>query len=129
MVTKAAKEKAIEMGNVRFTRRDIREYTGWGNSRLKIHLHRLEEMEYLAVHQGKSRQRFIYELLYGIDHSLNRFTLLKLSFPIDDPPMTSKTKSGQGKTETGQGKKPSGQGVVSPKSVGGQGGVRLKMIG
>jgi hypothetical protein len=33
-----------------FSRRDIREHTQWGHTQLKIHLHRLEELEYLAVH-------------------------------------------------------------------------------
>lgn len=49
--------------DLRFTRRDVRAYTGWGHTQLKLHLHRLEEMEYLLVHRG-SRGGFVYELLY-----------------------------------------------------------------
>lgn len=48
---------------LRFTRRDVRAHTGWGHTQLKLHLHRLEEMEYLLVHRGP-RGGFVYELLY-----------------------------------------------------------------
>ena len=46
----------------RFSRRDVRDHTGWGHTQLKIHLHRLEEMEYLAIHHGGRGQSFVYEL-------------------------------------------------------------------
>jgi len=46
----------------RFSRRDVREHTGWGHTQLKMHLHRLEELEYLIVHQGGRGQTFVYEL-------------------------------------------------------------------
>ena len=48
----------------RFSRRDIRQAVGWGNTQLKLHLGRLEDMEYLLVHRGKRGQSFVYELLY-----------------------------------------------------------------
>ena len=50
--------------DLRFSRRDVREFTGWGNTQLKLHLARLEEMEYLLTHRGKRGQSFVYELLY-----------------------------------------------------------------
>jgi hypothetical protein len=37
--------------------------TGWGNTQLKVHLGRLEELEYLLVHRGGRGQSFVYELL------------------------------------------------------------------
>lgn len=46
----------------RFSRRDVREHAGWGHTQLKIHLHRLEEFEYLAVHHGGRGQSYVYEL-------------------------------------------------------------------
>lgn len=49
----------------RFTRRDIREYTGWGPTQLTVHLQRLEAMEYLLVHQGGRGRQRVYELLYN----------------------------------------------------------------
>ena len=48
----------------RFTRRDVRQATGWGNTQLKLHLARLQEMEYLLVHRGERGQSYVYELLY-----------------------------------------------------------------
>ena len=42
----------------------MREFTGWGDTQLKIHLHRLEELEYLLVHRGGRGQSFVYELVF-----------------------------------------------------------------
>lgn len=57
----------IERTDYRFSRRDVREATGWGHTQLKVHLHRLEELEYLLVHRGGRGQSFVYELLYDGD--------------------------------------------------------------
>ena len=54
----------IKQRDFRFSRRDIRDATGWGNTQLKIHFKRLEEMEYLLLHRGGRGQSFIYELVY-----------------------------------------------------------------
>jgi DNA primase len=64
MVTEACKRLEMERSDFRFSRRDVREYTGWGNTQLKVHLHRLEDMEYLLVHRGGRGQSYAYELLY-----------------------------------------------------------------
>ena len=53
----------------RFTRRDVREYTQWGHTQLKIHLHRLEEVEYLIVHHGGRGQSYVYELNWSASES------------------------------------------------------------
>jgi DNA primase len=55
----------MERSDYRFSRRDVREFTGWGDTQLKIHLHRLEEMEYLLVHRGGRGQSFVYELVFA----------------------------------------------------------------
>nr|NIM17885.1 hypothetical protein [Candidatus Aminicenantes bacterium]NIN24018.1 hypothetical protein [Candidatus Aminicenantes bacterium]NIN47734.1 hypothetical protein [Candidatus Aminicenantes bacterium]NIN90662.1 hypothetical protein [Candidatus Aminicenantes bacterium]NIO87323.1 hypothetical protein [Candidatus Aminicenantes bacterium] len=53
-----------------FTRRRLREYCGWGNTQLKVHLRRLEDMEYVLVHKGYQSNRglhsnsYEYELIY-----------------------------------------------------------------
>ena len=41
-----------------------RRASGWGNTQLKLHLARLQEMEYLLVHRGERGQSYVYELLY-----------------------------------------------------------------
>ncbi len=55
----------MERSDYRFSRRDVREFTGWGDTQLKIHLHRLEEMEYLLVHRGGRGHSFVYELVFA----------------------------------------------------------------
>jgi len=64
MVTAACQRQGIEQKDYRFSRREVREATGWGNTQLKVHLRRLEEMEYLLVHRGGRGQSFVYELFY-----------------------------------------------------------------
>jgi hypothetical protein len=63
MVRRACEEQKIERGEFRFSRRDVRQFTNWGDTQLKIHLHRLEELEYLIVHRGGRGQSFVYELI------------------------------------------------------------------
>jgi hypothetical protein len=48
----------------RFTRREVREWTGCGLTQLRLHLERLVEMEYLLTHRGSRGSSFVYELLY-----------------------------------------------------------------
>lgn len=66
-VTERCTQQAMNRSDFRFSRRDVRETTGWGNTQLKVHLHRLEELEYLLVHRGGRGQSFVYELLYDGD--------------------------------------------------------------
>jgi DNA primase catalytic core len=65
MVFQACKEQNIDQKDYRFSRRNVREFCHWGNTQLKIHLQRLEEMEYLLVHKGGRGQSFVYELTYS----------------------------------------------------------------
>ena len=55
--------------DIRFSRKDVREKTGWGDTQLKIHLGRLAELEYLLVHRAERGQGHVYELLYDGDGS------------------------------------------------------------
>jgi DNA primase catalytic core len=63
-VTAECERLKIERADYRFSRRDVRAVTGWGDTQLKIHLHRLEEMEYLLPHRGGRGQSFVYELMF-----------------------------------------------------------------
>lgn len=63
-VTAECHRLSMERKDFRFSRRDVREATGWGNTQLKIHLGRLEDLEYLTVHRGTRGQGFVYELAY-----------------------------------------------------------------
>ena len=62
LLWKMAEEQDKE--EYQFTRKDVREYTGWGDTQLKVHLQRLVDMEYLVLCRGIHSQRYIYELLY-----------------------------------------------------------------
>ena len=42
----------VELVAFRFTRRQVREAIGWGDTQLKIHLARLAELEFLVPHRG-----------------------------------------------------------------------------
>jgi len=66
MVDAGCERQGVERSDYRFSRRDVRDFTGWGNTQLKVHLKRLEELEYLLVHRGGRGQSFVYELLHGL---------------------------------------------------------------
>ena len=57
--------QSLQQADFRFSRRQVRELTGWGNSQLAIHLTRLADMEYVHQHGGRRGQQCGYELAYG----------------------------------------------------------------
>ena len=63
-VTARSAAQAIATDDYRFSRRELRDWLGWSDTALKVHLARLVEMEYLLVHRGGRGQSFRYELLY-----------------------------------------------------------------
>jgi len=64
MVEQRCAAQQILRPDYRFSRREVREHTRWGDTQLKLHLARLTELEYLLVHRGGRGQSFEYELLY-----------------------------------------------------------------
>jgi hypothetical protein len=64
MVRETCEQKLIERQDYRFSRKDVRAFARWSDSQLKRHLHRLEELEYLVVHQGGRGQSMVYELVF-----------------------------------------------------------------
>jgi len=54
---------------VRFTRRDIRAYTGWSDFQVRTHLGELEELEYVWAVTGRRGKEYVYELAEGEDQS------------------------------------------------------------
>ena len=116
MVIEACQRRALQRADYRFSRREVREYTQWGNTQLKIHLKRLEELEYLLVHRGGRGQSFVYELLYdgnanGQPHLNGLIDIEMLKKHLYD-----EKKSGE------NGKRPgASRGRVGPKSGDGRG--------
>ena len=45
----------------------VRQYTRWGDTQLRVHLRRLEELEYLIVRHGAPGQTFVYQLNFEMD--------------------------------------------------------------
>jgi DNA primase catalytic core len=64
LVTKESQKQKIERSDFRFSRRQVREYTGWSATQVRIHMERLHEMEYLVTHRGGRGQSFVYELVF-----------------------------------------------------------------
>ena len=130
-VSNQCREQSIDQRDHRFSRRDIREYTAWGNTQLKTHLKRLEELEYLILHRGGRGQTFVYELAYqgkGEDGDLFLMGLLETkqlkttqsnTETIQNPAVGEK-KSGVNANWSGQQSNWSGssRGEVAPKSEG-----------
>ena len=52
----------VVRADVRFTRRELREATAWGDTQLKVHLARLVELEHVLVHRRGTQHA--YELVY-----------------------------------------------------------------
>jgi DNA primase len=76
-VAARCEELAVEREEVRFTRREIRQAIAWSDTQLKVHLARLVDLEYLAVHPAPGRGgRYAYELVYrGEGRDGERFVL------------------------------------------------------
>ena len=113
MVTNRCKALNMSRSDYHFSRRDIREYTSWGNTQLKVHLQRLEELEYLLIHRGGRGQSIVYELSYGGEGDERGLFMMGL---ID----LEQLKQGYDKKKSGANGEKSGSSrpLVGPKSVG-----------
>jgi len=64
MVKALADKSNCPVGEVYFTRRQIREYTGWSDWQVREHIKQLEELEYLHVRIGAKGKEYAYALNY-----------------------------------------------------------------
>jgi DNA primase len=64
LVREACVRERCTQADVRFTRKTVRDATGWSETQLRVHLERLTQMEYLVTHRGTRGQSFVYELLW-----------------------------------------------------------------
>ncbi len=65
MVTEACERLAVDRSDFKFTRRQVREHTGWSYKQVRIHLQRLVDLEYVLIHSGGRGRQIVYELLYS----------------------------------------------------------------
>lgn len=64
LVERECRAQQMPRATYRFSRRQVREYTGLSDTQLRVHLERLTQLEYLLVHRGVRGQSFVYELLF-----------------------------------------------------------------
>ena len=96
-----------DRSQVRFTRRQVRESVGWGDTQLKVHLARLVDLELVTAHRGDNGVH-LYELCWdrqGVDGSRFVIGLTDPATLVDD-----NDRSG------------SGRGPVGPRSGTGRNG-------
>jgi hypothetical protein len=119
MVTAECKRQQIERADYRFSRREVRAVTGWGDTQLRLHLGRLEELEYLALHRGVSGQSFVYALNFEMDAN-GRPVLPGLSYGAKRP-RSEDERSGFTEGVSGQDGQRSGQSLGQVWGVSGGG--------
>lgn len=123
MVEKRCSDEQIERKEAFFTRRELREASGFGNTQLKVHMQRLEELEYVVMRRGGRGQLAHYELLYdgkGQDGSPFLMGLLDVK-RLDGNRYEQDRSAPQARWsgETGE-RSAHGRGQVGPKSGGGR---------
>jgi DNA-binding MarR family transcriptional regulator len=57
------KKEKVEQRLSLFSRRELRDFTGWSETQTRLHLERLEAMEYVHRRTGKQGSLCKYELL------------------------------------------------------------------
>ncbi|MGH8019285.1 MAG: DNA primase, partial [Opitutaceae bacterium] len=105
-------------------RRDLRAFTGWGDTQLKIHLGRLVELEYvLASRDPEHLNGQLYELLFDGDPAANRPHLSGL---ID---VEALRRAGNDRAPEGSGTVPQGYDENRSGQTAGQSGVGRPLVG
>lgn len=112
-VSDECQRQAIKRCDLRFTRRQVRELTGWGDTQLKVHLGRLGELEYVLAHRTQRGQALEYELLYDGEGDAGGRFLMGLAELTQD---YDAEWSGQNEDRSAP-----GRGVVGGRSAGGRG--------
>lgn len=107
---------ALRRADFRFTRRQLRALTGWGDTQLKDHLTRLADLEYLLIHRMKVGQGYEYELLYDGEGEDGARFVMGLADPHDD---CGDAYDAQRSGLEGE-RSPLGRGVVGIRSGGGR---------
>jgi DNA primase catalytic core len=97
MVDSERRRLKMERGDFRFSRKDVRAWTEWGDTVLKKHLGRLEDMEYLLVHSGGRGQSFVYELVPGpiYEYDKKKSPLEEEKSPLSRPQVAGVSRGGR----------------------------------
>lgn len=89
-VTDRAQREQVDRDLIRFTRRQLRETVGWGDTQLKVHLARLVDLELVTAEKGP-RGGLVYELAWDGTHHHGRAVtgLVDLATLTDDHAATT----------------------------------------
>jgi hypothetical protein len=69
-------ESKMKTSDLSFSRRELREFTGWSNTRLHVHLRELVDFEYIVIETGRNGMPFRYRLAWeGQGKDGKRFVL------------------------------------------------------
>ena len=63
MVAALCEKRAIDQDRCHFTRREVREHLRWSETQIRLHMQRLEDLEYLARRHGRQGIGCVYELM------------------------------------------------------------------
>ena len=64
MVSERCERKGLERADCLFSRRDVREHSGWSPDQVRDHLERLAQFEYVVPVRGRQGVGFLYRLEY-----------------------------------------------------------------
>ena len=87
-------DSKLKTTDLSFSRRDIREFTGWSNPRLHVHLKELVDFEYIVIETGRNGLPFRYRLAWEGQGKDGRRFMLGLTDPdkLRDPSPGDETK-------------------------------------
>lgn len=120
-----AEANGIEPGALRFTRREVRSVLGLSDTQLRVHLDRLVQLDYVALHGGKPGQRFAYSLLFDGDADSNAPQAMGLNDAASVQTSRGESPTSRGKTATSRGEGANLAGGLRP----GCGGVAARSRG
>jgi hypothetical protein len=123
LVSAECERLEMERCHFRFTRREVREATGWGDTQLRLHLARLVTLEYVLVHQGGRGQSYVYELLVGPGDG-GAGPLLPGLIDVEALRSASTTESSRGRAATSRGDEADSAPPSRPQRGGSAGGAR-----
>lgn len=118
--------EGVKPREVRFTRREVRERVLWGDTQLKVHLKRLEELEYVLARRDGGRS--VYELAWageGVDGAAFVMGLIDVeALRAEQSAEQRANKESYDDDRAGQSAAPAGASrpLVGPRSGGGRDG-------
>ncbi len=75
LVSQKMDDKGMDQNLTFFSRRELRDFTGWSQMQIRRHLERLIELEYLAVRGGRNGITLKHELLVDVNEAKAAYTV------------------------------------------------------